>query len=303
MVVLVELPVLVTFFNRPDTLNALLSKISSIKGLNLFFASDGPKSHQDKSNVEECWKLVKLWFPDNPESQRLIRSTNRGCKLAMKENMDWFFSQNPYGVILEDDCSPHHEFFTQMYQVLRDPTMSKFMTVSGGNYLGESFASPRLSVFPMIWGWGTWSQNWKLYSLEISDAKDIINFPIKRLWNNQWSLNEIFFRDNFSKRFSEVERGQLDTWDYSLTASSWRHKKLNLHLGGNLVINSGFNSLATHTIYNPPSWVPLNYSIQPLELNSIDEYSPILDKQLARIVFGCTFKSFFKNQIKRIVFQ
>lgn len=301
MVVPMALPVLVTFYNRPETLRVLLSIISEVEGLDLYFAADGPKSEQDSLEVERCWEVVSQFFPLNPDSNSLRRVANRGCKLAMKENLDWFFSINSFGVVLEDDCYPHPEFFVQMARILQEPKLKRFMTISGGNYLGEKFTSPRSSMFPMIWGWGTWAENWKLYELQITDSKKLMGFPLREMWSNRRNANVLYFKNTFEKRFSEVSQGHLDTWDYSLTASSWRHERLNLHLGGNLVVNGGFNSLATHTFQDAPAWVPTQYAVEPLCLDSIDSYIPSLDRLLARKVFGCTGISLIKNLIKRVL--
>ncbi len=298
-----DLPVLVTFFNRPSTLENLLRVLQTIEGIDLFFAADGPRSNQDKLRVEECWKLVNLYFPKHQISRFLRREVNRGCKIAMKENLDWFFSLNPFGAILEDDCLPHPEFFTQMAKVLQEPALSRFMTVSGGNYLGDIFTAPRSSIFPMIWGWGTWAENWKLYDLQIRDSKSVLNFPTNMLWSKGWNIEVSYFKNNFGKRFSEVEKGRLDTWDYSLTASSWRHNRLNLHLGGNLVVNGGFNEHATHTSQDPPEWVPLDYSVKSLNLSTIESYIPSLDRLLAKVVFRCNGLSLMKNMIKKLLFK
>lgn len=296
-----ELPVLITFYNRPENLCELLSKVSSIEGLRLFFASDGPRGQKDSLAVEKCWDLINRFFPETPERNKLRRGVNLGCKNAMVGNLDWFFSKNSLGVILEDDCYPHPEFFFQMSTVLRDSKFSKYLTVSSGNYLGENFTAPRTSVFPMIWGWGTWAENWQLYKKEITESKRLLEFPSNFIWPSGGRLKRLYFKDTFGKRFSEVQSGELDTWDYSLTATSWKHGRLNLHLGGNLVINAGFNSQATHTTSNAPSWVPTKYLVSTLDLGNIQKYVPVLDQVLAETVFNCTAKSLIKNSIKRIL--
>jgi hypothetical protein len=297
----VELPVLITFYNRPENLRELLTKLVDIEGLQLFFASDGPRNPRDSLEIEKCWGLINNFFPESPNRNKFRRGTNLGCKNAMIGNLDWFFSQNSLGVILEDDCYPHPEFFLQMSTVLRDSKLSKYLTVSSGNYLGEIFTAPRSSVFPMIWGWGTWAENWHLYQKEITEPTRVLEFPSNLMWPSSGRLKRFYFKDTFRKRFSEVQSGDLDTWDYSLTATSWKHGRLNLHLGGNLVLNAGFNSQATHTTSHAPSWVPTKYLVCDLDLAGIETYVPQLDQVLAETVFNCTTNSVIKNSIKRIL--
>ena len=296
-----ELPVLITFYNRPQNMRELLARVADNSGLQLFFASDGPKSQRDSAQIEKCWEIVDEFFSHIPDTNRLKRTANLGCKNAMKENIDWFFSKNSFGVILEDDCYPHEEFFVQMSAVLSDSRLSKYLTVSSGNYLGEAFTAPRTSVFPMIWGWGTWAENWHLYKQEITEPSRILQFPANLIWPAKGRLKRFYFKNTFKKRFSEVESGDLDTWDYSLTSTSWKFERLNLHLGGNLVINGGFNLQATHTTSQAPSWVPSKYLVSPLDLKNIESYVPSLDQALAETVFNCTATSFIKNSVKRVL--
>jgi hypothetical protein len=36
---------------------------------------------------------------------------NQGCRLGVSRAITWFFEQVEEGIILEDDCVPHPEFF------------------------------------------------------------------------------------------------------------------------------------------------------------------------------------------------
>ena len=69
-----------------------------------------------------------------------------------------------------------------------------------------------------------------------------------------------FFRNVFTRRFLEVEKGIIDTWDYSLVATLWRQDMKFLQFNGNSVVNVGFDHRATHTKGRAPSWVPITYS-------------------------------------------
>jgi hypothetical protein len=102
-------------------------------------------------------------------------------------------------------------------------------------------------------------------------------------------------------RFSEVEKGLVDTWDYSLTASAWRHSIKSLQFNYNSIINIGFDSAATHTINQKPKWVPTAFA----EINQINQQVQPVDYEselwTIRNVFGAGFKQSMKNQIKSIV--
>jgi hypothetical protein len=43
--------------------------------------------------------------------ERLYSDVNQGCRLGVSRAITWFFEQVEEGIILEDDCVPHPDFF------------------------------------------------------------------------------------------------------------------------------------------------------------------------------------------------
>jgi hypothetical protein len=43
--------------------------------------------------------------------ERLYSDVNQGCRLGVSRAIDWFFEHVDEGMILEDDCVPHPDFF------------------------------------------------------------------------------------------------------------------------------------------------------------------------------------------------
>jgi hypothetical protein len=84
-------------------------------------------------------------------------------------------------------------------------------------------------------------------------------------------------------------------------ATAWRNDMTSLQVNGNLVVNSGFGLLATHTKNSAPDWVPRDYSITPkanIDLPMLDLAS---DKWIAGNVYNCNFAELIKNEIKKVV--
>lgn len=300
------LPVLITFFNRPANLDALLMAISKQENLELYFASDGPRNESDKAAIEHGWKLVEKYYGTIKFEKTLNRTTNLGCKLAMKGNIDWFFDQVEYGVILEDDCIPNDEFFAIMLKSLVTyKDNPDILCISGSDYLPQDVSPKdytfRDSVFPMVWGWGCWSHKWKLYQVEIPDSRFIVEKAAKKLFGRQKPVMKYIFKNVFNMRFNEVDKGIIDTWDYSLVATCWRHDLRVLQLNGNSILNSGFGLNATHTKNSPPTWVPKTYSLNFSKVLGNSKYDPTYDIWMVQNVFNCTFLEVIKNTIKRVV--
>lgn len=301
-----KLPVLITFFNRPALLERLFTSISKRDDIQLFFACDGPRNKIDESKIEACWILVEKYFGKVPPSRKLERSANLGCRNAMKQNLDWFFNLNAFGLILEDDCIPNDDFFKYLGKVLVDFESSKnIMCVAGTDFVPAKFNSShdlfRTSIFPMVWGWGAWAKKWGFYELEIHDYKDVVSLAADQLFGLKGSIVKTFFKNSFNMRFQEVNNGVIDTWDYSLLASTWRNNFKSLQLNANLVVNSGFTTEATHTTHTQPNWVPTQYRLPKSESNVLSNYDPALDVWLAANVYNCTFVDLLKNQVKKVI--
>ena len=301
-----KLPVLITFFNRPAILEQLFIAISKRNDIQIFFACDGPRNEIDKSKIEDCWILVEKYFGKVPSSRRLERNANLGCKNAMKQNIDWFLDLNAFGLILEDDCIPNNDFFKYLGQALLNFENSKnLMCLAGTDYVPYKFNNSqglyRESIFPMVWGWATWAKKWKYYELEIHDYEETVALAANRLFGTKSTLKKFYFENSFSMRFHEVNRGIIDTWDYSLLASMWRNDLKSLQINANLIINSGFTLDATHTKIAPPHWVPTDYSFPKSESIILSDYDSRPDIWLATNVYNCTLVDFFKNEVKRVI--
>ena len=302
-------PVLVTFFNRPSTFERVLASIAENDNLEVYFAADGPRNSEDIQNLQECWALVDKYFPKTPLARKFSRSVNRGCREAMIENITWFFESVPYGVILEDDCLPNANFFKEQLTFLEDQGLAnKFISVSGSRVIvpGSNYSSfeATQSMFPMVWGWGTWATNWKKYQPDIPDAQEITRRAADKLFplRGQWLEKELF-KNTFNSRFREVNIGYINTWDYALTATAWRENMMALHLTVNSIVNIGFNSQGTHTVLNAPDWVPQKFEISESPVSSVGDWIPDLDRNIAKLVFNCGVPDFSKNQVKRLLLR
>ena len=298
-------PVLFTFFNRPENLNELLKAVSKRTDIDPYFACDGPRNVDENVLVDKCWELVDKYFPNIPANKKLQRSQNLGCKLAMISNIDWFFSKNQFGLILEDDCLPNDDFFKYIGNALEDyKDHTNIMSVSGTDCIPKSLNPStklfRVSMFPLIWGWGTWANKWKHYRLEINDHFDIVEEASEEIFGSKNSLNKLYFKNVFNMRFGEVNKGLIDTWDYSLIASTWRKKFKVLQVNANLITNRGFGTQATHTKSKPPTWVPKNY-LKPEDFsNGLETYDENFDQWMATNVYNCRSFEFLKNNLKKI---
>ena len=158
---MLKTPVLFIIFNRPDTTAQVFAAIKQARPARLFIAADAPRPG-NKTDEERC-RLTKEAVSniDWPcEVFTLFRESNRGCGLGVSEAIQWFFEHNSEGIILEDDCVPHPDFFsfaTLMLEKYRDD--HQIISVNGSNlgYTPAVSESYTFSRFMNMWGWATWS--------------------------------------------------------------------------------------------------------------------------------------------------
>lgn len=241
-------PLLLIVFNRPELTKQVFEKICNMKPSKLYIAGDGPREGFENEN-EKVKKVRKIFTNINwsCEVKTLFSDYNLGCKKACIKAIDWFFENEEKGIILEDDCLPHPDFFNfceNLLEIYNNDEKVSF--ISGTNFQNNNFrgdASYYFSKYVHIWGWATWKKSWKKYNVgniefwpkwcETSDFKDKLPDNVERkYWKNI---------------FNKIYLNKIDTWDYPLTCSV-------LHKGGltaipnvNLIKNIGFGDDATHT--------------------------------------------------------
>ena len=113
-----KIPVLLTSFIRPQFLSQILSILETRTDIEVFFASDGPRNKSDKVKIDYCLKIFKQSKLSITQDNLILHDKNYGTKFGIKKNIDWFFSKNEYGVVLEDDCLPSDLLFDTMLESL-----------------------------------------------------------------------------------------------------------------------------------------------------------------------------------------
>jgi hypothetical protein len=255
-------PILFLIFNRLDTAEQVFSKIRERKPAKLYVAADGPRADRP-GELEKCLKTRALveridW---ECEVKTLFRSTNLGCKVAVSSAIDWFFENEEKGIILEDDCLPHPDFFPFCQEMLsRYSDDQSVFAVSGSNIIGSQ--SPDgdyfFSLCGGIWGWASWRRAWKNYSVDIRPQFSPSNW--ERIRKNLGHVSLAKTLEGLM-RVSIVER-EVNTWDFQWLFIRLLHGGKSIIPNSNLISNIGFTADSTHTAQtNHPL---ANLPVQPL---------------------------------------
>ena len=108
-----KVPILVLAFNRADHVEQAMLAIKEYKPERLYLECDGPRVHkQGEKEAVEATRKAMLDAIDWPcEVRTLFRQENLGCANAVYGAITWFFEQEEYGVIIEDDVVVGQDFF------------------------------------------------------------------------------------------------------------------------------------------------------------------------------------------------
>ena len=240
--------ILLLVFNRPDTTYEVFKTIRQARPARLYIASDGPRS-EIEGDLEKVVKVQRIATEvDWPcELKTLFRDKNLGCKKAVSESINWFFSQEKQGIILEDDCVANPDFFPFCENLLNRYVDDKRITsITGNNFQNNHWrgdSSYYFSKYNHCWGWATWRRAWQFYNGDL-------DFWPKWSKSEDWlkKIPDKVERNYWEDVFNKVYEKKINSWAYPWTGSIWYHGGLTITPNVNLVTNIGFGNNALHTI-------------------------------------------------------
>jgi hypothetical protein len=234
-----HIPVLLIGYSRTKTLIdlveiALLNHVSAI-----YVSIDGPKNdtvqkHQDKliGSLEDYRKSQSVPI------HVLQRKRNLGAGAGVVAALDWFFSLESEGIVLEDDLVVDDSFFEYVREAL--PIIysnSKILSVSGTRLLPTADSHATLSSYPLAWGWATTREKW------LTIRKLIFQKPSS--FRKHGSIQEWIFWLTGKRR---ALKSYIDAWDIPLAEGMSTNGFYTLVPPINLVSNVGYDEASTHTV-------------------------------------------------------
>lgn len=245
-----DVPILLIAWRRPHTLRQVINAIRPFTPTRLFIACDGssPENPSDAVKVLATRQVIDLEIDWPCQIERLYSDVNLGCSVGPIRAIDWFFGKVEEGIILEDDCVPHHDFFSYCSSLLeRYRHDTRVWCISGNNFQNGQWrgdGSYYFSRYNHCWGWASWRRCWHHYDAYLS------RWPAL---NASKALSSIF-EDALEQEYWEViwqrtyEKLQPITWwDYQWFFACISNGGLTALPNRNLVSNVGFGKDATHT--------------------------------------------------------
>ena len=156
---LVDVAVLILFFNRPNQLSQVFEQVKKARPSRLFLYQDGPRNEKDLPGIEACRKVVADidW---ECEVHRLYQTRNYGCDPSEYISQKWAFSMADKCIVLEDDDVPSVSFFRFCKELLdKYENDTRISMIAGFNNEETTPDVPYDYFFATtfsIWGWASW---------------------------------------------------------------------------------------------------------------------------------------------------
>jgi len=243
-----DTPAVILFFNRPDFLRQLISRLAEVKPKKLYLVCDGPRQDKvgEKEAVEECRSLFENLDWDC-EIRRNYSDVNLGCRDRIISGLDWVFEQEERAIILEDDCIPIVDFFPFAEAMLERYKGNNQIFSIGGSNQRPQLSNPSYDVvfskYSLCWGWATWRRAWTLMDRHLLQLPDAKKKHLFKKWLGSWRA-ELYW--------SYILKDDPTVWDYSWTFTGFIHQGLHVLPSKCLIDNIGImDPNATHTTFNP----------------------------------------------------
>lgn len=164
--------------------------------------------------------------------------------------IDWFFRQVEEGIVMEDDCLPHPDFFSYCEELLaryRNDDKVRFINATLYDERWHCEASYDFSHYMVTGAWAGWKRTWKGFDLDLRGLnarafrKHVLKLTGNRGEANWWYaiVKEI-----------QQDKRKKSYWDYQMQIHLFRENALTIHPKVNLVSNIGFDGAGTHTLSN-----------------------------------------------------
>lgn len=281
----------------------------------LYVFQDGAREG-NQNDLKKCAEVRQVVedLTKNSEARlhTLYSEKNLGCGPGPMTALNWFFSENEMGIVLEDDAVPHQDFFRYAEELLQKFKDDESVCAIGSMNVDTQRWGDGSYYFSMmnrnLCAWATWKRSWQRFDLRLLDVskRDLR----KALRKYHCGVLECEY---WCDRLDEIHKDACGgkSWDMQFVMSIWMNHGRGIVPNVNLTSNIGTVGEATHSlgegniIDNVPSC-----PILPLKHPSSMEIQYEADKQFHYRYFEPTKESWgpaktayylMNKRIKRLV--
>ena len=211
------IPILLITFNRPDHIRQVLTEIRKQQPAQLYVCQDGAREGNatDVERVQAVRDVINELVDWPCELHTLYQDKNLGCGPGPAAGITWFFEHVEMGIILEDDCLPHPNFFAYCEELLdKYQSDERISFIGGTNHhlpIKTNASYSFMGGHHQTWGWATWRRTWKQFDYYLSEFNKR-NF--KQIIRNYYRglKQQTYWMEVFEKL--KKNRMNDSSWDY-----------------------------------------------------------------------------------------
>ena len=267
-------PILLITFNRPTHTRRVLECILEARPQELYVFQDGARAGNE-NDVQKCAEvrqtIEELWnnYISNAKEHestlyRYYSDTNLGCGKGPATGISWFFSQVERGIVMEDDCLAHPDFFGYCEELLakyQDDEQVQFINATLYHNHWHCDASYGFSHYMVTGAWAAWRRSWQGFDLDLPSLnarkfrRQVYSLTDNRAEADWWYYKVLEIQQDKKKK---------SYWDYQMQILLFLYNALTIHPAANLISNIGFDAEGTHTLANDGRGDKETFPILPL---------------------------------------
>jgi GR25 family glycosyltransferase involved in LPS biosynthesis len=286
-----DIPVLVVAYKRAENIEKIFKTCIANGVTTIYFAVDGPTNERDDISVERVKNtILELVRATEIKAKFKFESKNLGCAAAVISAIDWFFSTEHQGIILEDDCIPTSDFFEYIRDAMPILEINPDIWLASGTQFFPKEVGGNgwvLSRYPMHWGWATTSRAWLENKFELDR-----NPPTFSKFVSSLRSPELIYWFAGERR---AFYGFTDVWDSIYASNMYRLSKYAIVPDSNFVTNTGNDLYATNTVGEEPYThreVHRYLKVDQLPENSV-KYDRLIRKEFFNIRLSHYFSTIY----------
>lgn len=269
-------PILLMCFNRPEHIRRVLSEIRKQQPHDLFIAQDGPHIGDwlapdgrmlrkgDYEQIMAVRMVINELVDWNCKLHTLYQDHNLGCGPGPAAGISWFFSQVERGIVMEDDCLAHPDFFGYCEELLakyQNDEQVQFINATLYHNHWHCEASYGFSHYMVTGAWAAWKRSWQGFDLDLHSLNarkfrcQVYSLTGNRAEADWWYYKVLEIQQDKEKK---------SYWDYQMQILLFLNNALTIHPAVNLISNIGFDAAGTHTLSNDGRGDKETFPILPL---------------------------------------
>jgi hypothetical protein len=244
------LPILVLCFARKDTLQKVIESILAQPHGPIYISCDGPTQTYERG-CAEVREYVRNLLRLKVIKDLRISEVNEGCLTGVSRGIDWFFTKEALGIIIEDDLVLEPRLLEAA------ETSSKFLADGSvvsiglhnlvpGEFISDGNTIARRSRFVISWGWVTTREQWSNRITAFSDVNfwSLYAKMVKLIGPSSASYHLWFY---LLQRKHEKMDARRCSWDDLWQINCFVKDKTVAVLNRNQLTNIGNGEGSTHT--------------------------------------------------------